>query len=450
MNPQGHWSVYSTCVDLFSEQRDENIRSAMPLAARMRPRSLDEFVGQTALVGPGRPLRRMLESGDLRSVILYGPPGTGKTTFAELAAASTKAAFETLHAAEAGVRDVRAVIDRARERLAHSRKRTVLFLDEIHRFNRSQQDVLLKDVEDGALVLIGATTENPFVSVNGPLLSRSRVFEFQPLTDHEIRGMIQRALQDSMRGLGALNAEMDASVIGLLASAARGDARRALALLENAVEMTPVIADRRHVTTEVVRDVLGRNIARYDASGDLHYDVTSAFIKSMRGSDPDATVYWLMRMIEGGEDPRFIARRIAICASEDVGLADSRAISIAAAAAQIVEFVGLPECEFALAQAALYVACAPKSNAVARALWGAKSDVREGVLLDVPAHLRDSHLKGAKSIGHGVGYLYPHDYPAGWVKQDYLGAAKRYFEPTQHGDERKIAERLEKQREQQP
>ncbi|MBL8877626.1 MAG: replication-associated recombination protein A [Phycisphaerales bacterium] len=433
-------------MDLFSPQRDENLKSAMPLATRMRPRTIDEFVGQSALIGPGRPLRRMLESGELRSLILYGPPGTGKTTFAELAASSTRAAFETLHAAEAGVRDVRAVIDRARGRLAATRQRTVLFLDEIHRFNRSQQDVLLKDVEDGVLTLIGATTENPFVSVNGPLLSRCRVFEFHPLSADDLRRLLDRALSDPDRGLGAMNASADAGVVDRIASAARGDARRGLAMLENAVEMAPIADGARRLTLDVVRDALGRNIARYDASGDLHYDITSAFIKSMRGSDPDATIYWLMRMIEGGEDPRFIARRIAICASEDVGLADSQAICVAAAATQIVEFVGLPEGAYALIHAALYIANAPKSNAIARAISTAQTDIREGVLLSVPSHLRDSNLAGARALGHGVGYVYPHDAPSGWVAQDYLGAVRRYYEPTQHGDERRIAEQLEQRR----
>lgn len=414
----------------------------MPLAARMRPRNLDEFIGQSDLVGPERPLRRMLENGALRSMILYGPPGTGKTSFAELAAAATHATFETLHAAEAGVREVRAVLDRARNRMALSGLQTVLFLDEIHRFNRTQQDVLLKDVEDGSLILIGATTENPFVSVNGPLLSRSRVFEFHPLNENELRGLIERTLRDRERGLGARNIRHDAEAVALLASAARGDARRALVLLENAVDMSPQSNGQTHLSADSVRNVLGRNYAKYDATGDLHYDITSAFIKSMRGSDPDATIYWLTRMIEGGEDPRFIARRIAICASEDVGLADSRALEISAAASRIVDFVGLPECAFALAHAALYVACAPKSNAIARALWAAQADVREGVLLDVPPHLRDSHLQGAKAIGHGVGYAYPHDYPGGWVRQDYLGADRRYFEPSPHGDEQEIADRI--------
>lgn len=433
-------------MDLFTAQRDENLKSAMPLATRMRPATLDEFVGQAALLGPGRPLRRMLETGELRSIILYGPPGTGKTTFAQIAAATSRAAFETLHAAEAGVRDVRAVIDRARGRLAHARQATVLFLDEIHRFNRSQQDVLLKDVEDGVLTLIGATTENPFVSVNGPLLSRSRVFEFQLLTDDDLTALLDRALRDEQRGLGAMRVSADPGIIERIAAASRGDARRALAMLENSVEMAPVENGARRLTLEVVGDALGRNIARYDASGDLHYDITSAFIKSMRGSDPDATVYWLMRMIEGGEDPRFIARRIAICASEDVGLADSHAICVAAAATQIVEFVGLPEAQFALVHAALYVATAPKSNAVYKALTAAGNDIREGVLLSVPAHLRDSNLAGARAIGHGIGYVYPHDDPTGWVEQDYLGAARRYYDPTPHGDERRIAEQLEKRR----
>jgi putative ATPase len=435
-------------MDLFTEQRDAALRRVQPLAVRMRPRTLDEFVGQEHFAGEGQLLRRLLEADRLTSAILYGPPGCGKTTLASLIAGYTKAAFVTLHAAEAGVKDVRAVIDTARERLTASGQRTILFLDEIHRFNRAQQDVLLRDVEEGVLILIGATTENPFFSVNSPLISRSQVFEFHPLTPAELELLLRRALADTDRGLGGTAAMCDDDALRFIAERAEGDARRALTALEVAVLslQKEAAGGPPHVTLEIAAQSLQRKAVAYDAAGDTHYDVASALIKSMRGSDPDAALYWLARMLEGGEDPRFIARRIAICASEDVGNADPQAALLAAAAVQITAVVGLPECEYALAQATVYIACAPKSNAVTLAIHAARQDVREGRVLPVPLHLRDASYPGSARLGRGTGYLYPHDYPGGWVAQDYLGAPKSYYNPTDRGTERRLAETLSRLR----
>ena len=437
-------------MDLFAEQREAALRRVQPLAVRMRPRSFAEFVGQGHFAAQGKLLRRLLDTDRLTSAILYGPPGCGKTTLARLIATTTQAAFVTLHAAEAGVKDVRAVIDAARERVVTNGKRTVLFLDEIHRFNRAQQDVLLKDVEEGVLILIGATTENPFFSVNSPLISRSQVFEFHPLTPAELEALLRRALADGERGLGGCGVTCDDDALRFLAERADGDGRRALSALEVAVLSqlrAPAAGEREagaplRVTLAVAAESLQRKAVPYDAAGDAHYDVASALIKSMRGSDPDATLYWLARMLEGGEDPRFIARRIAICASEDVGNADPQAMVLAAAAVQVTAAVGLPECQYALAQAAVYIACAEKSNAVTLAIGAARKDVRDGVTLPVPEHLRDAHYKGAGRLGRGQGYVYPLDAPGGYVPQDYLGAVKRYYNPTERGEERRLAARL--------
>ena len=437
-------------MDLFAEQREAAFKGVQPLAVRMRPAVLAEFVGQEHFAGEGKLLRRLLEADRLSSAILYGPPGCGKTTLARLIATCTQAEFVTLHAAEAGVKDVRAVINAARERLLAGR-RTVLFLDEIHRFNRAQQDVLLKDVEEGVLILIGATTENPFFTVNSPLVSRSQVFEFKPLTTDEIQRLLRRALADAERGLGGVGATCDDDALRFLAERADGDARRALTALEVAVLSQQNGGDSTdatppHVTTEVAAESMQRKAVPYDAAGDMHYDVASALIKSMRGSDPDATVYWLARMLEGGEDPRFIARRIAICASEDVGNADPQAAVLAAAALTITQAVGLPECEYALAQAAVYIACAPKSNAVTKAIAAARQDVRDGVTIPVPTALRDASYRGSARLGRGEGYVYPHDDPTGYVPQDYLGMAKQYYNPTLRGAERRLATELEERR----
>lgn len=433
-------------MDLFAEQRQAALRRAQPLAVRMRPRTLAEFCGQEAFLGEGKLLRRLLAADRLTSAVFYGPPGTGKTTLAHIIAAQTKAAFEALHAAEAGVKDVRAVIERARGRIETTGQRTVLFLDEIHRFNRAQQDALLKDVEEGVLILIGATTENPFFSVNSPLISRSHVFKFEPLAPEQIVALLRRALVDTERGLGAQHAAADEDALALIANFAEGDARRALTALEVAVLSLAAEHAPPHVTREVAAESLQRKVVPYDATGDLHYDVASAFIKSVRGSDPDAAIYWLARMIEGGEDPRFIARRICILASEDIGNADPRGIVIAAAAAQIAEFVGLPECEYALAQATIYLALAPKSNSAALAIAAAKEEVRERPALPVPVHLRDRSYSGAERLGHGAGYQYPHDAPGAYLPQDYLGAARTFFQPTEHGMEAQLVRQWRQRR----
>jgi putative ATPase len=420
---------------------------AAPLAARMRPRSLEEFVGQEHLVGPGRILRRLVDSGELASVVLYGPPGTGKTTLARILAQSARAHFETLNAVTSGAADIRRVAQEAHDRLRFHRQRTVVFVDEIHRFNRAQQDLLLPHVEDGTLVLVGATTENPFFALNSTLVSRVRILRLEPLSPEEIRRIVQRALQDSERGLGRLAVELDPQALEHLVQACGGDARVALNALEVAVTTTAPGPDGvRRVGLEAVAEALQRPVLRYDREGDQHYDTVSAFIKSMRGSDPDAAVYWLVRMLEAGEDPRFVARRMVIHAAEDVGLADPTALLVATAAAHAVEYVGMPEAQIPLAEAAIYIACAPKSNAVVRALARAREDVRTHTPEPVPAHLRDSSYPGAVRLGHGQGYRYPHDYPGGFVEQDYLPEGLRgrvYYEPTDRGLEATLRQRLQ-------
>ena len=401
-------------MDLFAEKRKEALARAQPLAVRMRPTSLDEFAGQQHFLGPGKLLRRLLDADRLSSAIFYGPPGTGKTTLAGIIAARTQAAFESVNAAAIGVKEVREILQRARHLLEDDGRRTVLFLDEIHRFNRAQQDVLLGDVEDGIVILVGATTENPFFSVNSPLVSRSQIFQFESLTDDDLSQLMRRALADVDRGLGKYNATITDEALSFLARTSDGDARRALTALEVAVlsQQSPG-ATSSAVTLETAQDSIQRKAIVYDGTGDEHYDAASALIKSMRGSDPDATVYWLARMLEAGEDPRFLARRIAICAAEDVGNADPMALVLAHAAAQVTKFVGLPECQLPLAQAAIYIACAPKSNASAIAIWNAASDVKNNRTIPVPRHLRDTHYKSAGQLGHGEGYQYAHDAPGG-------------------------------------
>ncbi|UCG47472.1 MAG: replication-associated recombination protein A [Phycisphaerales bacterium] len=427
---------------LFDEIEKANIESAAPLAVRMRPRNLADFIGQKHFLGPDKLLTRMLEADRLSSLIFYGPPGVGKTSLAMVIANYTKAKFHYLSAPAASVKDIRNVIAAARHRLAANRARTVLFIDEIHRFNRAQQDVLLDDVESGVLILIGATTENPYFSVNSPLISRSTVFLFEPLGEADILQLLDRAIGDSQRGLGRHDVHADKKALKFLAVMSDGDARKALTALEVGVlsQASRKPGSRIKFNLEVAKESIQQKAIAYDGTGDTHYDLASALQKSMRGSDPDATAYWLARMIAGGEDTRFIARRIAVCAAEDVGNADPMATVLAAAAVQISEFVGLPEAQLALAQAALYVACAPKSNASARAIWKAVSDVKEQPIKEVPKHLKDSHYQAAKKLGYGADYKYPHDFKDGFVQQEYLpaGAEKRYYAPKNIGYEKNI------------
>ena len=419
-------------TDLFSAAAEDRLRSQAPLAARLRPRTIDDVVGQTHLVGPGRPLRRLVEQDRLTSAIFWGPPGTGKTTLALAVAGTTKRAFEQLSAVTAGVKDVREVIERARQRLGEHGRGTILFLDEIHRFSKAQQDALLPAVEDGTLTLIGATTENPFFEVNPPLRSRSTLFRLEPLAKSDIETLIHRGLQAEGR-------TATPEAVAHLADRAAGDGRQVL----TALEVACALAHPGDVLLEHVESALGTSALRYGR--DDHYDVVSAFIKSMRGSDPQASVYYLARMLEAGEDARFVARRMIIFASEDIGMADPQALLVAVAASQAVEHVGLPEAQLNLSQAVIHLATAPKSNRAALAIWNARSDVQSGAIGEVPPHLRDAHYQGAKSLGHGVGYDYPHDHPDGWVEQQYLPteqADKRYYEPTDHGAEAAVADRM--------
>jgi len=432
-------------MDLFEDQRRQALSQVEPLAARLRPRTLDEFVGQSHFLGDGKLLRRLLAADRLSSAILYGPPGTGKTTLAHIISRETHAAFEQLNAAASGVKDVRDVIERARHRIHDTGRRTVLFLDEIHRFNRAQQDVLLGDVESGVLILIGATTENPFFSVNAPLVSRSQIFQFEPLSENDIKSVMRRALADTERGLGAFRATITDEALNFLATTSDGDARRALTAIEIAVlSQSPTPGRPVAIDLAVAQESIQRKAIVYDGTSDEHYDAASALIKSMRGSDPDAAIYWLARMLEAGEDPRFLARRIAICAAEDVGNADPMALVLANAAAQVTLLVGLPECQLPLAQAAIYIACAPKSNSATLAITAAAADVKEGRTLPVPRHLRDKSYQGAKRLGHGQGYQYAHDHKDAIANQDYLGVDKTYYTPTDRGHEKQMAEYLEK------
>ena len=430
-------------MSLFAKHEAENLERAKPLAARMRPRTLDEFVGQEHFLGEGKLLRRMLDADRLGSVIFYGPPGTGKTTLAEIIAGHTQSAFCRINAAASGVKELREQLGVARDRLAAENCRTVLFIDELHRFNKSQQDVLLPDVENGVVILIGATTANPFFSLVSPLISRSRIFEFQPLSRENILTLLRRALSDSERGVSRHSVQVDEDALQFLAEICDGDARRALTALEVAV--LSVAETTNSVDLAVAQDSIQKKAIHYD--DDTHYDAASALIKSLRGSDPDAAVYWLARMLEAGEDPRFLARRIVIAAAEDVGNADPRALILANAAAQATEFVGMPECRIILSQAVTYIAAAPKSNAAYKAIDAALSDVRERRILPVPVHLQDSHYRGAKRLGHGESYQYAHDATDGWVDQDYLGVEKTYYEPVDRGFESEIKRRLEELRE---
>jgi len=432
--------------DLFASARDERLHERAPLAARLRPRTLDEVVGQEHLLGPGRPLRVLIEGDRLSSVVLWGPPGTGKTTIARLIAGVTAKAFEPLSAVSAGVKDVREVVDRARDRLGEHGQGTILFLDEVHRFNRTQQDALLPHVEEGLIVLIGATTENPYFSLTGPLLSRSTLFRLDPLEPDDIRTLLERALTDSERGLGDAHLSVDADALDHLIDRSEGDARHALTSLEVAGALAAE-DERKNVTLADAEAALALRAVRY--GDDEHYDVLSAFIKSIRGSDPDAGLYWLARMLEAGEDPRLVARRLVILASEDVGMADPQSLLVADAAARAVEFVGMPEARLNLAQAVIHLALAPKSNSVIAGIGAAIEDVRDRPAGTVPVHLRDASYPGAGKLGHGEGYVYPHDAPAGWVPQQYRPAemeARVYYRPGAQGREAELGELLERRR----
>ncbi|MBI1310925.1 AAA family ATPase [bacterium] len=424
-------------MGLFDTLEASNLEDAKPLAARMRPRSLAEFAGQKHFLGDGKLLRRILEADRLSSVIFYGPPGCGKTSLAELIASQTKSVFARLNAASAGVKEVRALLEQARDRLAADGTRTLLFVDELHHFNRTQQDVLLPDVESGVVRLIGATTENPFFSLVSPLVSRSQVFEFQPVSTDEVLAVLRRALTDRERGLGALGVSATDDALAFLAEVSDGDVRRALTALEIGAHSV----QRGEIDLQVAQESIQKKAIRYD--DDTHYDAASALIKSMRGSDPDATVYWLARMLEAGEDPRFLARRIVIAAAEDVGNADPQALVVANAAAQATLFIGMPECRIILSQAATYVALAPKSNAAYVAIDEALDDVRQRRVLPVPTHLKDSHYGGAKRLGHGEGYQYAHSSEDGWVDQDYLGIDRSYYRPVERGFESELKVRLD-------
>ncbi|MCI0360024.1 MAG: replication-associated recombination protein A [Planctomycetaceae bacterium] len=427
-------------ANLFAQSEAENFRQAQPLAARMRPVTLGEFVGQQHFLGEGKLLSRLLAADRLGSVIFYGPPGTGKTTLARLLATESKRKFRQLSAVTSGVKELREVLERARDELASGGQRTLLFIDEIHRFSKAQQDVLLPDVEEGIVTLVGATTSNPFFSVISALVSRSQIFEFQPLSADDIRALLRRALTDKVRGLGNYDVRMHEDALGFLAEVSDGDARRALAALE--IGVLSANTKPLEFTRELAAESVQRKAGAYDPTGDEHYDAISALIKSVRGSDPDAGIYWLARMLEAGEDIRFLCRRLVILASEDVGNADPQALPIAVATMQACEFVGLPECQLPLAQCVAYLACAPKSNAATVAIGEARQDIREGRILPVPVHLRDRHYPGAKRLGHGEGYEYAHDAEGGVAAQDYLGVAREYYRPVERGFEAELAQRL--------
>jgi putative ATPase len=428
--------------DLFPENTAP-VTADAPLATRMRPRTLEEYVGQEHILGPGKLLRRAIEADRVSSLILFGPPGTGKTTLAQVIAGATKSRFERLSGVESTVADIRRVVAQAAQRRANG-VRTILFIDEIHRFNKAQQDVLLPEVENGVIRLIGATTQNPFFSINSALVSRSQIFELRPIPEADLLLLIGRAMSDLDRGLGKSNADISPDAAAFLARVADGDARKCLNALEIAVLTTPPDAEGCiRVDLPAAEESIQRKAVVYDGTGDDHYDTISAFIKSIRGSDPDAAIYWLAKMLHAGEEVRFITRRLVICASEDIGLADSNALVVAQAAAQAVEFIGLPEANLLLAHATLYLATAPKSNSATVAIGKASKEVREGRTLAVPDHLRDGHYKGSERLGHGKGYLYSHDFEGSYVPQAYLPEGRRYFEPSENGLEKRIKERLE-------
>jgi len=431
-------------MDLFEAKAKEYLGKNAPLAFRMAPRTLEEIVGQAEILGQGKLLRRLIETDKISSIILYGPPGTGKTVIARVIANSTKGHFEWLNAATASVDDIRSASKQAKQRIRLNQSKTILFLDEIHRFNKLQQDSLLPDVEEGNLILIGATTENPFFYVNSALVSRSQIFELKPLTSDDLLVIIDRALQDKERGLGKEKIKISDEAINHLAKLADGDARRALSALELGVLSTPKDKKGYKIfNLKTAEESIQKKAIAYDKKGDQHYDTISAFIKSMRGSDPDAALYYLAKMIYAGEDPRFIARRIVICAAEDVGNADPLALVVANSAMQVAEFVGLPEARIPLAQAVVYVAAAPKSNAAYLGIEAALKDVKENPTLPVPNHLKNAVYEAEKKRGKGQGYKYAHDYQGGYVAQEYLPSDKKYYEPKDIGFEKKIKARLD-------
>ncbi|MBQ9321066.1 MAG: replication-associated recombination protein A [Eubacterium sp.] len=436
-------------MDIFEYMKTKTLEKESPLASLMRPRTLEEVVGQQHIIGKGTLLYRAIKADKLSSVIFYGPPGTGKTTLAQVIANTTSAAFTRINATMAGKKDMSEAVQAAQDRMGQYGKRTILFVDEIHRFNKAQQDYLLPYVEDGTLTLIGATTENPYFEVNSALISRSIIFELKPLEQADIEKLLTRAVTDKERGLGSYNAVLDDDARAFLADVAGGDAREALNAIELGVLTTEPGPDGRiHIDLQTASDCIQKRVVRYDKDGDQHYDTISAFIKSMRGSDPDAAVYYLAKMLSAGEDIKFIARRIMICASEDVGNADPMAIVVATSAAQAVERIGMPESQLILAQACIYVACAPKSNACNNAIFAAMQSVRD-TKTSVPPHLQDAHYRASEKLGRGIGYKYAHDYPDHYVEQQYLPTeilGETFYEPTEIGKEAEIKEHLERLR----
>lgn len=434
-------------MDLFDYMREQNMQNESPLANRMRPKTLEEVVGQQHIIGKDKLLYRAIRADKLSSVIFYGPPGTGKTTLAKVIAGATKAEFVSINATAAGKKDMEAVVEQAKNSLGMYGRRTILFIDEIHRFNKGQQDYLLPFVEDGTIILIGATTENPYFEVNGALLSRSVIFELKSLDKEDIRILLRRAVTDEERGMGAYHAVLEPDAENFLADISNGDARAALTAIELGVLTTERSEDGKiHITLDVAQECIQKRAVRYDKMGDQHYDTISAFIKSIRGSDPDAAVYYLARMLYAGEDIRFIARRMMISASEDVGNADPNALNVAVSAALAVERIGMPEARIILAQAATYLASAPKSNASYLAVDRATECMKQTMTAPVPVHLQDSHYKGSEKLGHGLGYLYAHNYPNHYVEQQYLPDALKdevFYEPTEIGYEKQIKEHLQ-------
>ncbi|MCI8495702.1 MAG: replication-associated recombination protein A [Lachnospiraceae bacterium] len=433
-------------MDLFDYMREQNQKKESPLASRLRPVKLEEVVGQQHIIGKDKLLYRAIQADKLSSIIFYGPPGTGKTTLAKVIANTTSAEFTQINATSAGKKDMEEVVQQAKNNQGMYGKKTILFIDEIHRFNKAQQDYLLPFVEDGTIVLIGATTENPYFEVNGALLSRSVIFELKPLSKDEIRSILLRALTDQEKGMGSYQAKIEEDALEFLADVANGDARAALTAIELGVLTTPRGEDGNiHITLEVASECIQKRVVQYDKMGDNHYDTISAFIKSMRGSDPDAAVYYLAKMLYAGEDIKFIARRIMICASEDVGNADPQALMVAVSAAQAVERIGMPEAQIILSHAVTYVASAPKSNAACLAIDRAMETVKNAQSAPVPVHLQDSHYRGAKKLGHGAGYLYAHDFPNHYVEQQYLPDGLTdavFYEPTENGYEKQIHQHL--------